>query len=212
MTVALFGRLSQVPGGIMIRIALALLAILFATACTSEDDPVPPAPVMFDLSDEDFGGFPAKATLEAIGSFSESADSPVSVGFLIDGAPLVFVFSTGELFSRLGISIDTPHFNVGYDRLTFDDEEVSLEEVARRIEVYAEAARLTDSRPAFRLSASSGAENSDLVDLLERIAAEGIVELVTEPGKRGATAKLPPPQAVAPYEIQGSDLFPAGTR
>lgn len=192
----------------MIRLAPAIITAILATGCAK--DPSLQPQIVFDLSDDDFGRFSAEATLEAIGSISKAADSPVAVGFLIDGDPKIFGFSTDEIFFRWSISIDPPHFNLSYDRITHDGEEVSIEEAAQRIGRYAEAARLTDSQPAFRLSASPGAKNSALAVLLDIIAAEGVVHLLTEPGEQAVVANPPPPRVGTPYEIRPSNLFKAG--
>ena len=192
----------------MIRVVSAFIVAILAAGCAKAPSLQPQ--VLFDLSDKDFGSFSAQATLESIGSISESADSPVSVGFVINGEPKVFIFSTREIFSRWGLSIDTPHFNVSYDRITHDDEEVSIDEASNRIRKYADAARLTDSRPAFRLSASPGAKNSALVVLLDMIASEGVLELLSEPGEQAVVANPPPPRVGTPYKIQPEDLFQTG--
>lgn len=192
----------------MIRVVPVIIATIIATGCAKEPSLQPQ--ILFDLSDEDFGRFPADATLEAVGSISESADSPVVVGLVIDGETKVFVFSTGEIFYRRGISIEIPHINVSYDRFTHDEEEVSLEDAAYRIGRYAESGRLTDSRVTLRLSASPGSKNSDLAAILALIAAEDIVHLLTEPGEQAVVANPPPHRVGKPYKIQPSDLFQTG--
>jgi len=192
----------------MIRIASAIMATILGTGCGK--DTSPGAQIVFDFTDERFAEFSAAATLEAVGSISEAADSPVVVGFLSDSELETFVFSTGQIFYRFAISIDPPHLHVSYDRITHNGEEVSLDEANRRIRKYAEAARLTHSRPAFRLSASSGAKNSTLARILDALHAEGIVDLLTEPSEPPVVANPPPRRVGTLHEIRPDDLFQTG--
>ena len=191
----------------MIRTAQLLSAMIFVVGCAKERQP--DAQLVFDLQETEFAEFSAEATLEAIGSISEAADSPIRVGFRIDRRMRNFIFSTGEIFFRWGISVEPPHFKIHYDGITHNGEKVSFDEANRRFKKYAEAARLTGSKFVFSVSASPGVKNSALTRLLDLLAEEEIVHLITEPGE--AVVANPHPRRIGtPHEIRPSDLFQTG--
>ena len=159
------------------------LLLLFAAlqACTEPEQPQ--AHITFDFRDPTLLDTSADATLDAIGSLCESSDSPTTVRFMTNSGSPTFTFSTGELANKNAITVCYSHLFLDLDRLYYDDEEISLETAKTRIAKIVEAARLTDSRASYIITAFPTAKNSNLAQVLEILHAEGITHLITESGR-----------------------------
>lgn len=191
----------------MNRFALFAFSLLL-TACEKRDLPQPQ--ITFDFTEPAFLEFPATSTLEAIGSISADSHHRVLVEFNLQDGRSLFVCSTGEVFYEIGIHFKPPHIQLRYDGIAFNEEELTLLEAEKRVAKYMEAARMTDSIPVFMISASSGSTNARLAQVLDILAGQDIVHLLTESGEQTVVANPPPSRVGTPYKIQPEDLFKTG--
>lgn len=160
--------------------------LAFLMGCTEvEKSSLPKTDIAINVNEAGIGDSFSQPFLRMLRETASSSQRGISVSFNRANTSIIFLFRDLEEWSSIGISIDTPHIYLDYDRIEVDDEVLNDTEFRERLSLYREAAEMTDSSAAFILSASPGVSISSLTDHLTTISESGVNVLLLQGNRQG---------------------------